>query len=164
MKTMTALVLTLVTCGLTATAHADQDKDKNGKEVRSHDCLFASQPDGWRVLDRQHLVLWGPSQKYAYLVTLFAPIQELNFADTLAFIDGDHDGMICGNSGDKVAVPDRQVPAFPTAITSMRKVSQAELVTIGEQYNVKLFSDKKTQEIKEHDKQAHDVQPLAKRD
>jgi hypothetical protein len=156
MKAMTAIVLGL--SALISSAHAAPVD----KEPRGHDCLFASQPDNWHVLDRQHLVLWGSSQKEAYLLTLFAPLQDLNFAETLAFIDTDHDGMIC--DGDKIAVAHSGMNRFPATISSMRKVSQAELVTLGEQYKVKLLSDKKIQQIKDHDKQIPATPAPATRD
>ncbi|MGC3982907.1 MAG: DUF6491 family protein [Steroidobacteraceae bacterium] len=127
--------------------------DKN--ETSKRECLFSSQPQSWRVLDQQQLVLWGPSSKDAYLVKLFAPVQDLRFTESLAFIDRDHNGMICGDGSDQIAIPNSKVSSFPTIITSMRKVDDAELVTLGEQYKVKLISDKKAQALKDHDKQAH---------
>ncbi len=123
--------------------------------TRSRDCLFTSQPQSWRVLDQQQLVIWGPSQKDAYLVKLFAPVQDLRFTESLAFIDDDHNGMICGDGGDKIAIPDSKVSSFPTIISSMRKVDEAELLALGEQYKVKLISVKKALELKSHDKQIH---------
>ena len=116
----------------------------------ARDCLFASQPQSWRVLDQQQLVLWGPSSKDAYLVKLFASVQDLRFTETLAFIDDNHDGMIC--EGDQIAVPGSKISTFPTTITSMRKVDEAELTALGEQYKMKLV----TNPTKQHDKQVHD--------
>lgn len=113
-------------------------------------CLFANQPQSWQVLDQKQLILWGPTRKDAYLVELFAPSPDIGFAETLAFIDDDHDGRIC--EGDKIAVPDSHMASPPAIISSMRKVDEAELLALGEQYKVKLVSDKKAQELKSHDK------------
>lgn len=148
MKTLIASVL-IMACSVFPTAHAAEKTDTKADRA----CLFASQPSSWQVLDRQHLVLWGPTQRDAYFVTLFSPISDLSFTETLAFIDGDHNGMICGGVGDKIGVPNNTVGSFPTGISSMRKVDDAELVKLGEQYKVKLLSDKKMKEVKAHDKQ-----------
>lgn len=147
MKTVIAGLIVMASAA--SSVHAAEAADSKAGRA----CLFASQPSSWQVLDRQHLVLWGPTQRDAYLVTLFAPVTDLAFAETLAFIDGDHNGMICGGVGDEIKVPSTTIPSFPTAITSMRKVDDAELVKLGEQYKVKLLSDKKIKEVKAHDKQ-----------
>lgn len=148
MSTRTTALLAVAAFLSVGSAYAaDTGKDR--------ECLFSSQPQSWRVLDQQQLIIWGPSQKDAYLVKLFAPVQDLRFTETLAFIDDDHNGMICGDGGDKIAVPGSKVSSFPTIITSMRKVDDAELLALGEKYKMKLISDKKAAELKSHDKQAH---------
>lgn len=151
MKTLILSVLAVTPLIATGNAHAEAADKQPSDRI----CLFSSQPQNWQVLDPQHLVLWGPTQKDAYLVTLFAPLQELKFSEKLAFIDDDHNGMICGNGGDKIGIVDTPVPAFPSTITSMRKVDDAELVALGEQYKVKLLSAKRTAAVKDHDKQVH---------
>lgn len=153
MNTKIATLLALAASLIIGSAYA-ADSDSANKNKRG-DCLFARQPQSWRVLDQQQLIVWGPSQKDAYLVKLFSPVQDLRFTETLAFIDDDHNGMICGDGGDKIAVPGSKISSFPTIIASMRRVDDAELVALGEQYKMKLVSDKKAQEIKSHDKQIH---------
>jgi hypothetical protein len=98
----------------------------------------------------------GSVEKDAYLVTLFSPVSDLHFTETLAFIDGDHNGMICGDGGDKISIPGSSISSFPTLIKSMRKVDDAELVALGEKYKMKLISDKRAQAVKSHDKQIHE--------
>ncbi len=150
MKTISAVLLAIAGL-LSGSVHATDADTRKGRE-----CLFARQPSDWKVLDNQTLILWGPTQKDAYLVKLFAPVSEMRFAMTLAVIDDDHNGMICGDSTDKIAVPNTPVTSLPTNITSMRKVDDAELVALGEKYKVKLISDKRAQEVKSHDKQIHE--------
>jgi Family of unknown function (DUF6491) len=149
MKIQTTLLMTLsicFTCGVTSHAlAAEATKTKSDRA-----CVFASQPQDWRVLDNQHLVLWA-SQNNAYLVTLFSPLNDLHFTESLAFIDDDHDGMIC--SGDKIGIPDSHTASFPATITNMRRITDSELIALGEQYKVKLVTNKKAQQIKSHDKQ-----------
>ncbi len=129
--------------------------DAEPPKERGRDCLFASQPSSWRVLDKQTLILWGPSQRDAYLVKLFSPVPDMKFSVTLAVIDGDRNGMICGGSTDKITVPDA-ISSFPANIDSMRKVDDAELLALGEQYKMKLISDKRAEEVKKHDKHIHE--------
>jgi hypothetical protein len=142
----------LCSAGVLTTSAQAAEADK---EARKRECLFTNQPQRWTVLDQQQLVVWGPSSKDAYLMKLFAPISDLRFTETLAFIDDDHNGMICG-SGDKLAVPNSRVSSFPTPIASVQRVDDAELMALGEQYKVKLLSDKKAAELKAHDKHAHE--------
>lgn len=157
MKTST--LLALAASAIIGTAHAaDATDDKADKidDKQTRACMFTSQPLTWTVLDDRQLVLWGPTQKDAYLVKLFSPLHDLRFTESVAFIDGDRNGMICGNGGDKIGVTRSSIPAFPSTITSMRKVDDAELLALGEQYKVKLLSDKKAQALKQHDKHVHD--------
>ena len=84
----------------------------------------------------------------------------MRFSLELAVIDGDHNGMICGGSTDKITVPNA-ISSFPANIDSMRKVDDAELVALGEQYKMKLIPDKrieavKSESLKSHDKQIHE--------
>jgi hypothetical protein len=74
---------------------------------------------------------------------LFAPVQDLNFTETLAFIDKDRNGMICGNGSDQIAVPNSSAGSWPTLISSMRRLDEAELISLGEKYKMKLVTPKK---------------------
>ncbi|MGE0115589.1 MAG: DUF6491 family protein [Steroidobacteraceae bacterium] len=159
MNIKTTTLLALAIASFIGNAHAAETAD--GKTDKNDDkatraCMFASQPNTWTVLDDRQLVLWGPTQKDAYLVKLFSPLNDLRFSETVAFIDGDHNGMICGNGGDKIAVGSSTIPSLPSTITYMRKIDDAELLALSEKYKVKLLSDKKAQAVKQHDKQIHD--------
>lgn len=112
-----------------------------------HECVFTVQSKHWRVLDKEQIVLFAPSQKDAYLVTLFAPLNDLPFTISLAFIDSDRNGMICGNSNDKIAVPDSHTGSWPTSIKSMTRLDEADLLALGEKYKVKLLPAKRLKEL-----------------
>lgn len=117
-----------------------ESKDK----PRENECLFSTTVRDWRPLDREHLVIWGPSRKDAYLVTLMGGLTDLQFSENVAFIDGDHDGMICGRGGDQVSVPG-SVVGMPTFIKSMKRLDEAGLEAVGQQYKVKLTRKKKAE-------------------
>ncbi|MGE0187775.1 MAG: DUF6491 family protein [Steroidobacteraceae bacterium] len=118
-------------------------------EKSTRECMFATQSHNWQVLDRQRLVLWGPSQNDAYLVTLFAPVNDLPFAETLVFVDSDHNGSICGGGFDKIGVAQSMSGTWPMHIQSMEKLDDAALLVLGEKYNVKLLSSKRIKALQE---------------
>jgi len=149
---MTNLIAAAIALGLASTA-LGADKAA-GKPKEGRDCMFSSQLSSWTVLDDQQLVIWGAGHD-AYLVKLFAPERELRFAETLAVIDHDHNGLICGDGGDRLTVPGSVTMPIPAIISSMRRVDDAELLALSEQYKVQLLSKKKIEALKEHDKQIH---------
>lgn len=145
MKTTLTVFTAVAALGMSVSAHSAQADDKAAKPER--ECMFTVQPRSWRVLDQQQLVLWGPSQQDAYLVTLFTPVSDLRFTESLAFIDDDHNGMICGDGGDKIAVPNSRTGTWPTIIKSMTKLDEAALIELGQKHNMKLLSAKRQKEL-----------------
>lgn len=103
-------------------------------------CMYTTQPQSWRVLDSQHLVLWGTSQQDIYLVTLFTPISDLRSNEVLAFIDSDRNQKLCGDGADKIAAPNSKTDPQPTNITAMTKLEERDLISLGKQYNLQLLS------------------------
>lgn len=86
-------------------------------------CLFATQVRGWQTLDERTLLVDGPTGDNAYLFKLFAPITGLRFEQTLAFVDGNHDGQLCSN-GDSLAVGGPMPQTMP--IIAVRGLDKAE--------------------------------------
>jgi hypothetical protein len=66
-------------------------------------CLFASQVRNWQTLDDSTLLVEAPTGGNVYLFKLFGPVAGLQFQESLAFIDGNHDGRLC-SMGDSLAV------------------------------------------------------------
>jgi hypothetical protein len=137
-KVMSALLVATSMFALTAQAEQTVQSSK-----ATNECMFATQPRSWRVLDQKQLVLWGPSQNDAYLVTLFSFVTDLPFAETLAFIDSDNNGRICGDGFDKVGVAHSRSGSWPMNIQSMVKLTDADLLALGEKHKVKLLSAKR---------------------
>lgn len=153
---MTNLIAALILLGAASTASGAESANKAANKAKEgRDCMFSSQLSSWTVLDDQQLVVWGSGQHDAYLIKLFAPEHELRFAETLAVIDHDHNGLICGDGGDRLTVPGSITMSLPAIISSMRRVDDAELLALSEKYKVKLLSKKKIEALKEHDKQIH---------
>ena len=101
-----------------------------------NDCIFFSSLNSWTVLDRSHLIIW-PSPKEPYLVDTGFPIEDLPWASGIAFVDGDHNGRLCGYGMDAIVVPHSNVNNRAT-IASIRRIDETELAKLGEQYHVKL--------------------------
>lgn len=115
--------------------------------------MFTIQPHSWRVLDSQHLVLWGTSQQDIYLVTLFSPIIDLRAHEVLAFIDADHNQKLCGASADKIAAPNSKIDPQPTLIAAMKKISERDLISLGAQYQLQLLSPSRSKALSQSSEQ-----------
>lgn len=109
--------------------------------VKKSQCLFSTTVRDWRALDDSHLVIWGPSAKDTYLVEIMRRLPDMRVTENMAFIDGDHDGMICSGAGDQIAVPKSRVSA-PAFIAFMKRLDEAGLRAVGKQYNVSLAPQK----------------------
>ena len=133
-----AAVLTAAGISIGASANAS-----TSTHAGKNDCVFTSAIHDFRPLDRNKMVIWGPGRK-AYLVELSMPLPELKFANRLAFVDRDHNGMLCGYGMDRIIVADSTV-AFrtPTTILGMQRLDDAGLAQLEEQYDVRLTRKKK---------------------
>jgi hypothetical protein len=125
-----ALVL-LAGCATHGGKPASTAQDNSG-----NDCIFFASLNNWAVLDRTHLIV-RPSSKEAYLVDTAFPIEDLPWAPEILFVDGDHNGELCGYGMDEIVVPNSNVNNRAT-IASIRRVDDAELAKLSEQYHVKL--------------------------
>ena len=102
--------------------------ERRGAEARKHerggDCVFSSTINGWRVLDDETLIVWGPTHKRPYLVKLWRPAQGLKFENQIGFYDKNSDGQFCDYGGDSIVindmVPDRIL------VSSVRRIDEAE--------------------------------------
>jgi len=102
-----------------------------------NDCIRINSVGNYRVLDRNALVIWAPGRRDAYLVELSMPLFALQSSYTLAMIDRDLDGRLCGYGFDRIGVRDFGHPESST-INRMTRLDDAHLVQIEQQYNVKL--------------------------
>jgi hypothetical protein len=137
---MFAAALAAAGIGLGANAHATAE---NGSARASkNDCVFTRSIHDFRPLDRSHMVLWGPGRK-AYLVQLSMPLPELKFANRLAFVDRNNDGMLCGYGMDRIVVADSGISfRTPSTILGMTRLDAAGLAQLEEKYDVRLTRKK----------------------
>jgi hypothetical protein len=125
-----------------ASAHATAE---NGKSRRD-ECVFARTINDFKVLDRNKMVIWAPTHSKAYLVELSMPMPELKFANTIAVVDRNHDGMLCGYGMDRIVAVDSS-PGFrtPATVMGMRRLDDSELAQLEQQYDVRLTRKKVAQ-------------------
>jgi hypothetical protein len=140
MKNTLLLAAVLAAAGIAggASANASTATTHAGK----NECVFTSAIRDFRPLDRNKMVIYGPGRK-AYLVELSMPVPELKFANRLAFVDRDHNGMLCGYGMDRIVVADSFAFRTPTTILGMQRLDDAGLAQLEEQYDVRLTRKKK---------------------
>ena len=143
MKNMLLFAALAVSMGAGANAHAAvaTDKARTGK----NDCVFARTINDFKVLDRDKMIIWAPTRSKAYLVELSMPMPELKFANRIAVVDRNHDGMLCGYGMDRIVVADSSAAGFrtPATIMGMKRLDDTDLAQLEQQYNVKLTRGKK---------------------
>ena len=72
------------------------------------------------------------------------PLPELKFANRLAFVDRNHDGMLCGYGMDRIVIADSSFGVrTPSTILGMTRLDDAGLAQLEEKYDVRLTRKKK---------------------
>ena len=70
---------------------------------RTSDCVFQSTISGFEALDDRYVVLFSMGRRKAYLVEIAGGCFDMKSQHTLAPVDGDGNGQICGFGRDSVA-------------------------------------------------------------
>jgi hypothetical protein len=130
----TCLMVLYMLCSLGAAAENAPAKNDNA-------CVFSRSIRNWQVLDSRHIVIWASAQE-AYLMTLIAPLDDTSITLSLAFIDKDNDGMICGRGADSVAVTGSSIHQIPSMISGMHRADETELQQLSDKYKTRLLTRK----------------------
>ena len=140
MKNTFVLAAALAVAGISSGASANAS---TASHAGKNDCVFTSAINDFKPLDRNKMVIYGPGRK-AYLVELSMPLPELKFANRLAFVDRNHDGMLCGYGMDRIVVADSGIGLrTPSTILGMQRLDDAGLAQLEQQYDVRLTRKKK---------------------
>jgi hypothetical protein len=100
------------------------------KLVRTNDCVFQSTVNDFHALDDRHVVLYGMGRSKAYLAELQGGCFDLRGQSTLASVDGDRNGQICGFGRDAMAY--RHVGRVEQCrILGLEALSDERLVALG---------------------------------
>lgn len=138
MKNTLVFAAVFAAAGISTAASAAAATTRAGK----NDCVFTRAIHDFKPLDRSKMVIYGPGRK-AYLVELSMPLPELKFANRLAFVDRDHNGMLCGYGMDRIVVADSLAFRTPSTILGMTRLDDAGIAQLEEQYDVRLTRKKK---------------------
>jgi hypothetical protein len=98
----------------------------------TEDCLFSVVVKDWAAIDKQRFIIYGLTDREAYLATLFFPTPDLIYNLGMAVVDSDHNGRICGKSSDYVEFRNATIPGR-NLITSMHRISEEEAKALLEQ-------------------------------
>ncbi len=71
--------------------------------TRTSDCVFQASIDGFDSIDERHVVLFSGGRRRAYLVELAGGCFDLDSQYSLAAVDGDGNGQVCGFGLDSIA-------------------------------------------------------------
>ena len=83
-----------------------QEKERQARRIemtRTSDCVFQSSISGFETLDDRYVVLFASGSRKAYLADLSAGCLDVRSQTSLAAVDGDGNGQICGFGRDSIA-------------------------------------------------------------
>lgn len=84
-----------------------QEKERQARRIemsRTSDCVYQSSISGFEVLDDRYVVLFASGRRKAYLADLSGGgCLDVRNQTTLAAVDGDGNGQICGFGRDSIA-------------------------------------------------------------
>ena len=98
------LSVLLVACASSDSMVQTKQKAKSDPHVLkgASDCVSESLVSGFNALDDRHLLLYGSGSRRVFLVEISPACFDLKYRNTLAVIDGDDNGRICGFGRDSV--------------------------------------------------------------
>lgn len=127
----------LLFCGLLAAALGAHAASDASKKPSSNECVFVRSIHDFKALDRNHLVIWAPGRRNAYLVETAGGASDLKFAHRLALVDRNGDGRLCGYGMDRIVVADFSYP-FPATVMGVTRLDAQRIAQLEEKYNVRL--------------------------
>ena len=106
MKTVILGLALLALAGCVSSGPESQLGKKEPRRIemsRTTDCVFHSTISGFEAIDDSHVVLFGLGGRNAYLAELTAGCFDVKSQNSLAAVDGDGNGQICGFGRDSIA-------------------------------------------------------------
>jgi hypothetical protein len=115
------LPLVLVSAGGCAARHP-RTTDPHPELPGRNECVQILYIQNWDLLSPDSLIVYAPERSDAFLVKLTQPVPDFNSRDSVGFTSGNHDGQICGASGDMLVRAALHVP-----LAAVRALSSGEV-------------------------------------
>ena len=83
-----------------------QEKERQARRIemsRTTDCVFHSTISDFEALDNRYIVLFASGRRKAYLADVSGGCFDIRSQSSLAAVDGDGNGQICGFGRDSLA-------------------------------------------------------------
>jgi len=106
MKTATLVLPLLCLAACTSSGPQSQlgrERPRHIEMSRTSDCVFHSTVSGFEPIDDRYVVLFGMGRRKAYLAEIAPGCFDVSHQSTLAAVDGDGNGQICGFGRDSLA-------------------------------------------------------------
>lgn len=116
-----AILAAIAVAGCASTSTASKPR-----EPVYTDCVFRRTVNDWNPLDEQHLIIYGLTEREAYLARLIFPNPDLMFDLGVAVVDSDNSGSICGGSTDGLFFGPRSAVPGRNIIVSLQKIDRAQ--------------------------------------
>jgi hypothetical protein len=100
------LLAACVSSGPESQLGTEEKASKRIEMIRSSDCVFQSTISDFHAIDDRFVVLYGMGRDKAYLAEIAAGCFDVDSQVTLASVDGDRNGQICGFGRDSLAYRD----------------------------------------------------------
>jgi len=81
-------------------------EDKSPRRIqmsRTSDCVFQRNIEDFQAISDDYVVLYGMGRRKAYLVEIAGGCFDIKYRSSLAAVDGDRNGQICGFGRDSLA-------------------------------------------------------------
>ncbi len=106
MKRAISVVPALVVAACVSSGPESQlgkEEPRRIKMSRTSDCVFHSTISGFQALDDRYVVLFSMGNRKAYLADIGGACFDVAHQQSLAAIDGDGNGQVCGFGRDSIA-------------------------------------------------------------
>ena len=108
-----------------------QDKAPKRIEMsRTSDCVFQRNIDDFEAIDDSYVVLYAMGRRKAYLAQIAGGCFDVKSQNSLAAVDGDRNGQICGFGRDSIAYR-RPGMVEECRILGMQELSDERRVELG---------------------------------
>jgi hypothetical protein len=116
-----AILVAIAVAGCASTA-----MDPKPSEPVYTDCVFGRTVNEWNALDDRHLIIYGMTEREAYLARLSFPNPDVMFNLGVAVVDADYSGSICGGSTDGLFFGPRSAVPGKNLIVSLQKIDKEQ--------------------------------------